>query len=87
MKSLKINLDDVKFEKEVTLEDLTNDELKELIHNLVDELEKRTRISHVTIHNPYESVTVKPLTSSPYTYTCSAKDLATAMTNETEELL
>ena len=90
MSTLKVNLNDLKFEKSASLEDLTNDELAELIQDLVTELLNRTKnkVSNITINNPYGNITTTPLTvGSPYTYTSTAKDLSVAMKNEVEELL
>jgi hypothetical protein len=90
MSSLRINLNDLKFEKSASLEDLTNDELAELIQDLVTELLNRTKnkVSNITINNPYGNITTTPLTvGSPYTYTTSVKDLSVAIKNESKEVL
>ena len=77
MNSLKINLNNMKFSKEVTLEDLTNDDLANLIQDLVNELLKRSKnfISNITINDSGKNTITSPLkVESPYTYTCTAKD-------------
>ena len=83
----KINL---KFEKEIELKDLTNDDLANLIEDLVNELLNRSKniINNITIKNPYENVTTMPLTvGSPYTYTVTNKKVSTSTKNESEEVL